>query len=352
MKKFVLYLKLLSGVLLLVGVVNAQEVRWSQYYTVMPTINPASTGAFAGDFRAMANYRMSQYSGSADPFTTMYVSYDQGIKKYEDDGSAKKTFFAFGISFMSDKAGIGALTSQEVGAMFSFNLKISKHSFLSVGAKAAFGTRSVDYSSFKWSSQFDRGDGSYDPSLPTDPLTKYDKVNYIPISTGLMWNYSDLKMLKINAGLGLNRLNEPNVAFDANKTEKLPMQISGNLGADWMIPNSIVSLMPLILYQSQAYYSEINFGLFAKWNLSFDSKMTHLKKTSILYTGLTYRTTGDLILATKFDLRRGLAVGLSYDMGLGSDEVRGRSALEFVLTYSGFFMEKSMLPHKANTEFF
>lgn len=343
---------LIIGFGFLSGTLFAQEVRWSQYYIVMPAINPAATGAFGGDYRIMANYRMNQYSGAAQPFTTIYAAYDQGIKKHQDDGSAKNTFFALGLSFMQDQAGIGSLTSTEISPMFSFNMKVAEQHFISIGAKMSYATRSVDYTSFKWSTQFNRGDASYDPNLPTDPLAEYESVNYFPIGVGLMWNFSNPDKLKMNAGLAVNRINEPDVAFDPDNTEPLPMQMNANLGVDWYIPNTIISLMPLFLYQSQAYYSEMNVGLFAKWHLSFDSKMTHIKKTSILYTGFFYRSNGDMVLSTKLDLRRNLTFGLSFDTGLGEDDYSGRSAIELSIIYRGFFMEKSMIPKKASTEFF
>ena len=333
------------------GTALGQSLRWSQYYDVLPTLNPASTGAFGGDYRLMANYRMSQYA-AGDPFTTIYASYDQGIKKHEEDGSAKNTFFAVGLSFLNDNAGIGSLTTQEVGAMFSFNLKIAKLQFISVGARLAYGSRSVNFNDFQWTTQYNPGDGSFDPTLPSDPSVDYAKVTYLPISTGLMWTYVDPERLKFNLGFALNRLNQPDVAFDPSQSEKLPMVTAVHLGAEWYIPQSIVSLMPLIMYQSRTYYNETNIGLFAKWHLSFDSKLTHIKKTSILYTGMFYRTNGDIILATKFDLRRNLALGFSYDMATGVEESAARTSLEFSIIYSGFFMEKSMVPKKASTEFF
>lgn len=349
-KAVIICLSLVSG--LLSKEVKAQEVRWSQYYLVMPAVNPAATGAFGGDYRLMANYRMNQYSGAADPFTTIYASYEQGIKKHNTDGTAKNTFFSAGLSFMNDKAGVGSLSTTEISGLFSFHLKIADKNFLAVGGRLGYATRTVDYEAFRWSSQFNRGDGSYDPTLPSDPLVDYDNVNYFPIGAGLMWNYSNPDKLKLNAGVGLNRLNQPDVAFDPSNTEELPMQITGNLGADIYIPGSIVSLMPIFLFHSQDYYSDMNMGMFAKWHLSFDSKMTHIKKTSVLYTGMFYRTTGDLILSTKLDLRRNLTIGFSYDMNMGGDDVRGRAATEFAIIYRGFFMEKSMIPKKAESEFF
>ena len=302
----------LIALLLITSANFAQEVRWSQYYVVMPTINPAATGAFGGDYRIMGNYRMSNYSAAASSFNTIYASYDQGIKKHNDDGTAKNTFFSAGLSFLNDKAGVGSLATTEVGGLVSFHLKMSELNFVSVGVKIAYGSRSVDYTSFKWATQFDGSDGTYDPTLPTDPMVEYEKVNYMPLSTGLMWNYSDPERLKLNAGIALGSLNQPDVAFDPENTEELPMEISANLGADIYIPNTIVSLMPLLLYQSSSYYSIVNVGLIAKWQLSFDSKSTHIKKTSILYTGVFYRTNGDIILTTKIDLRRNLTLGLSH----------------------------------------
>ena len=225
---------------------HAQEIRWSNYYAAMPTINAASTGAFAGDYRLIGGYRMSQYS-AADPFTTMYASYDQGINKHNKDRSAKNTFFAAGLSFMNDNAGLGALTTTEVSGLVSFNLKLAENEYLSFGVKAAYGSKSINYNEFTWSSQFESSDGSFDPTRPVDPLVDYQNVTYMPFGTGIMWNYSDPDVLKINAGLAFNNLNQADVAFDPNNTEKLNTKIVGNAGAEFFIPNSLVSLMPLIL---------------------------------------------------------------------------------------------------------
>ncbi len=342
----------LVALLIFTSISFAQEVRWSQYYVVMPTINPAATGAFGGDYRLIGNYRMSNYSGAISSFNTIYASYDQGIKKHKEDGYAKNTFFSAGLSVMNDKAGEGSLATTEIGGLLSFHLRMSELNFVSVGVKMAYGSRSVDYTGFRWASQFDGSDGTYDPTLPTDPMVEYEKVNYMPLSAGLMWNYSDPERLKLNAGISLGALNQPDVAFDPDTTENLPMEIAANLGADIYIPNSIVSLMPLILFQSRSYYRIVNLGLIAKWQLSFDSKSTHIKKTSLLYTGVFYRTNGDIILTTKIDLRRNLTLGLSYDMAVSADDISGRSAFEIALIYRGFFMEKSMIPTKADSEFF
>ena len=160
----------------------------------------------------------------------------------------------------------------------------------------------------------------------------------------------------MNAGIALENVNKPNTAFDSEVAEELPMKMNINVGAEWMIPNTIMALMPHVLFTTGAHYNETNIGVILKTYLSFDSKSTHIKKSSALYTGIFYRTSQDLILLMKFDLRRNIALGLSYDIDLASvsDPIsnKKRSALEFVVTYSSFFKETRLIPRKGSTEFF
>ena len=137
MKK--LFLALLSLSLCWGGRVMAQDINYSQYYTLMPAINPASVGAFGGDYRFLLDYRNSNYS-AADPFTTIFASFDMGIGKYKPgDGSDRRSYFATGLSFMNDKAGDGDLALQEVNLMLAYNLLMGEKSHLTLGTKVGPG---------------------------------------------------------------------------------------------------------------------------------------------------------------------------------------------------------------------
>ncbi|MEQ8324108.1 MAG: PorP/SprF family type IX secretion system membrane protein [Vicingaceae bacterium] len=341
---------------LMVGSVTAQDINYSQYYTVMPAINPASTGAFGGDYRFIMDYRQSQYS-AADPFTTIFASWDMGIAKYKkSDGSERKSFFGAGLNFLNDKAGEGDLGLQEINLMLSYNLRIGELHHLTLGTKVGQATRSVNYSNFRWESQFDEGSASYDPNAFSDPLANNEKANYTPISVGLLWNYAKEDHLKLNAGFALNQVNEPESNFDNRLVENVPMQMVFHTAAEWFIPNTTMSLMPHVMYRSRSYVSETTVGVISKFYLSFDSRMTHIKKSSAFYAGIFYRTTKDLVLLMKVDLRQNIDLGISYDMDIsgeaGTSFVKKRGALEFVLTYSSFWKERTLLPRKGNTEFF
>ena len=197
---------------------------------------------------------------------------------------------------------------------------------------------------------------TYNPDLYSDPLADVEKANYNPISVGLLYNYANQDVLKLNAGFAINNVNEPNTAFSNDLVEEVPSQIIFHTAAEWFVPNTTMSLMPHFLYRSRSFYNEVNIGVISKFYLSFDSKMTHIKKSSALYMGVFYRSTRDLILLTKIDLRQNIALGISYDIDMraigDSETVKQRSALEFVITYSSFWKEQTLLPRRGNTEFF
>ena len=135
--------KIFTGSILFLLVVNAngQDINFSQYYTMMPAINPAAAGAFGGDYRFSLDYRQSKYS-AADPFTTVFASVDAGIAKYKPgDGSDRKSYFGLGLSFLNDKAGEGDLALQQINLMLSYNLNIAKKSIFDLRHPVWYGNK-------------------------------------------------------------------------------------------------------------------------------------------------------------------------------------------------------------------
>lgn len=345
----------LMGLMLFALIANSQEIRYSQFYTLMPALNPAATGAFGGDYRFLGDYRSSNYSASK-PFPTIFASWDQGVAKYRKDNQPRLSYFGWGLSFLNDKAGLGGLTTQEIKASISYTLRMGAKNWLTAGFRGAYASKRVDYSELSWGTQWEEENGGYNPNSPSDPLVDNESVNYFPISAGLLWNYANEDKLKINAGVALNSINEPDAAFDDRVEDKQAMQIVAHAGSEWIIPNTVLGVMPHVLFVSEGYSSEISFGSLVKWYFSWDSKMTHKKKASALYAGVFYRTSRDLVLTTKFEFRRNMALGLSYDIDMSAvsdaTSIKQRSALEVVISYAGFFKERTLLPKKGSIEFF
>lgn len=331
--------------------VKAQELHFSQFYSTLININPGATGAFGGDIRFLSNYR-SQWNSINQPFTTTYASVDAGLFKYRN--SEQGSFPAVGISFLKDKAGAGDLSLTEIDISLSYNLRFGKENILSAGLRAGNAQRSIDFGSLTWDSQFDQSNGTLDPSSPTGEPLRNEKFSYVPISAGLLWNYTLPDRFRMNLGVAMNRINEPDVSFTkSGGKDKLHRQMVIHSSSEVMFNNTDLSLLPHFLYIKQGDSREFTAGLMMKYAVSFDSKYTGIKQSSGVYAGVFFRTNDAIVLATRIDFRNNLSAGLSYDFDTTPlKDVTGRSgAIEVMLLYSGFFKKETHLPRKGSPQF-
>lgn len=79
----------------------AQDIHLSQTHMTPLLVNPANAGS-EYTIRGILNYR-SQWGSVATPFNTMMASFDMNFKP---KNSSKKGYFAGGLYFFNDNAGI------------------------------------------------------------------------------------------------------------------------------------------------------------------------------------------------------------------------------------------------------
>ena len=331
---------------------NGQELHFSQFYSTLININPGATGAFGGDVRFLSNYR-SQWNSIEQPFTTMYASVDAGFFKYRNEGE-QGSFPAVGISFLQDKAGAGDLTLTEINLSLAYNLRFGRQNIVSVGLRAGNAQRKIDFNSFTWDSQFNPGNGSLDPNAATGEPSRNESFSYIPISAGLLWNFTVPDVFRFNLGFARNRLNEPDATFAKRlDTDKLNSQTVIHSSSEIMFNNTDVSLLPHFLYIKQGDSKEFTAGVMMKYAVSFDSKYTGLKKSSGISAGAFIRSNDAIVFATRIDFRNNLTAGLSYDFDTTPlKDITGRSgAIEVMLIYNGFFKQETHLPRKGSPQF-
>ncbi len=339
---------LLAGV----GLVKGQYIHYSQFYTNLYGINPAATGAFRGDYRLFANYRQ-QWNSINQPFQTVFAAYDMGIMKHKDP-SGVKSFPAFGISFLQDQTNDQNLKITEILASLAYNVRLSSKNYLTAGVRVGSASRSLNLANFSWDSQYQTTTGIYDPTAPTGEDANKESVNYVPISGGLLWNFSNPDKYRMNIGLALNRLNQPDASFYQNGSDVLNQQLALNIGGEVFIPNSALSLMPVFLLIDEKVSSETTIGLIGKYAVSFDSKYTGIKKSTGISLGMLYRSQDAVVALIRIDLRGSISIGASYDYDIsGLKTATGnKGATEFMLIYSGFIKKKSKLPQRGSVEFF
>ena len=79
--------------------VFAQDMQFSQFYASPMNLNPAMTGVFEGDFRAVVNYR-EQYNSILDihPFRTISAGFEKRFRIVNSD------YLSVGVTAMQDQS--------------------------------------------------------------------------------------------------------------------------------------------------------------------------------------------------------------------------------------------------------
>jgi len=115
--------KILIVLLILLTTTSAfgQDVHYSQYFNCPLSLNPAETGIFDGDWRAIGNYR-SQWSSLGIPYNTLSASYDKQLY-------LNNHHFSPGFFIMSDNSGNPEIEVTMAYASLGYHQTVNKNYF-------------------------------------------------------------------------------------------------------------------------------------------------------------------------------------------------------------------------------
>ena len=133
--KYILLSGIIFSAILNTGV--AQDIHFSQFSESPATLNPASTGAFNGEFRVVGNLR-EQWKNVGD-YSTYAGSFDMMVMKDKITNGS----FAFGASFFSDKSGDLDFATNTVNLSIAANKSVNEKNNFSLGLQGGFGQRGV-----------------------------------------------------------------------------------------------------------------------------------------------------------------------------------------------------------------
>lgn len=231
MKKiFLLYLFCLSTIF-----VNAQDVHLSQYYTSNQFLNPALTGNYVGDIRAVLNYR-SQWKQVVQPLTTAAFSIEKKFTNFSNT-------FGIGANVINDKLNTLGLQNNSIYLSGSYSKTIKQHVF-SFGLQGGIVIKSFDLSAQTFGNQFDYPTGNYNTSLPSNEQNLLTNQKYFNLNSGI--HYSKLMVSKtFNLGYAIFSLNRPKYGFTSNEF-KVPFRHVLNSSINFNISKSF-SVKPHLL---------------------------------------------------------------------------------------------------------
>lgn len=269
-------------VLMLYVSAKAQDYEFTQFHSNPLYLNPAFSGS-EGCSRIFLNYR-SQWPKLTGNYKTFNTSYDQYIN-----------FLRGGIggNFMYDNAGNGTISAMYLGGMYSYHLQIRDKTVIKAGIQAALVRKEIDWSKLNFAGQID---SNYGWVYTTQEVIKNDVVFYPDFSTGILF-YNDW----LFTGIAVHHITQPNESFDENNVSRLPVKFTFHGGTIIKLINDTsinFTLTPVVLYQQQLEFRQINFGI-------------NFKINPIIF-GIMYRSKDALI--TMIGFQKGfLRFGYSYD---------------------------------------
>ena len=326
----------LISIISIIGAINGygQDIHFSQFQQTPLLINPALTGVFNGDVRALINYK-NQWSSIATPYKTFALSYDMALFKNE----WKNGFLGAGFYFIRDKAGEFDMGITQLNVSVSGIVPITKNNIVSVGLQGGFSQRSIDASKLKWGSQFDGT--KYDPTIDPGESSDFNSFGFGDITAGVLWSYgksktsvaSDLEF-KARAGVAFFHVNKPKWKFYSFSDEKLYSKIVVHGSTYIGLKNTNFALLPSGVFFKQGPSKQLNVGMMIRYMLKPQSKYTGFIKESALLFGGHYRI-GDAFIPSMMYEMANYAIGISYDVNISSLKTgsNGKGGIEIVLRY-------------------
>ncbi len=318
---------LLFFILLLPGLVNAQDPQFSQFYSAPLYLNPAFAGS-SQLTRVGANYRNQWPSLESN-----FVSYTAWGDHFIDEKNSGIGFFVG-----RDQATISGLASTLVAAQYAYQLSLTQTFTLRAGFQAGYTFRNVDFSKFIFGDQINP-DGSIDPTA--EIFNSTSATNFFDVGAGVLL-YSE------NAWFGVSafHLNQPNQSLIGEQST-LPRKFSFHAGYKFFLSEGTIgeglfsrpqerSIAPTAQYKFQGDFDQLDLGLY----LTYEPIIF-----GVWYRGLPVKSVDGvsnneaivlLVGLTKKNKKEIINIGYSYDVTLSNLGTQSGGAHEFSISYAWF----------------
>lgn len=310
---------------------QAQDLRFSQWFNSPLTTNPANTGFIPdADFRIGANYRSQWINVMEVPYKTLSVFGDAQVFRDRIESG----WIGLGGVILRDVAGSGNLTSTKAYGSVAYHQMLGLSSLLSAGFNIGWANKRIDPTRLKFPDQFNQSTGFFDAGIPTNVVFNSTSISYVDMQVGLNYAFFPTEDLYVNGGFSVHHINRPRETFftESGFDNRLSPRYIGFLNASMKL-NQQVIINPMAYYTSQATASELVGGLSANYNLSGDGE------TQVI-GGMYYRVGESLIPLIGFQWKN-FRMSFTYDVTTSplSQYNNARGAIEFSLLKHGFYSE-------------
>lgn len=319
------YLPFLTIILLVPGMLKAQDPQFSQFYSAPLYVNPAFAGT-TPEHRIIANTRI-QWPSLPNSFVTHAVSYDFNMQDLNS---------GIGLLVTKDQAGQTSLSSTSAGLSYAYNARLNKQWVFKPALYFGYVIRDVDFGNIILGDQLDARDPtsvvSIDPAIST-----IENTQYLDLGTGFLF-YNGNSWFGVSA-LHLNRPNQSFIEGDS----PLPIRYSVHGGVRMTLGKKSVfkdikfgSFTPAFAYKRQGEFEQLDVGV----NFHYDPIVVGLWYRGIPISSVQSITDQDALVFLIGVNFRNFEFVYSYDFNVSKLAADSGGSHEFSLIY------RFTIPHK------
>jgi type IX secretion system PorP/SprF family membrane protein len=199
----------LCRLLMLVGMLHAQDPHFSQFFASPLTLNPAFTGKFDGEIRVVGNYR-NQWPTINNAFITSTASVDFHIAK---NRIAPNDTWGVGALFLSDNSAAGAVKYNYASLSTAYHKGLDEEGYhqLGVGFQATYANMRINPAQLTFEDQLTNL-GFTGVTQETFGNTTLNK-SYLDLNAGVLYTGSTNDRNNFYLGISLYHINKPKVQF-------------------------------------------------------------------------------------------------------------------------------------------
>lgn len=310
------------------GVIStfAQDIQYSQYYANPIYLNPAFAGSTSMT-RVGVNFR-NQWPALDQTF----VAYTAYFDHYEERINS-----GFGLIIQGAQESFTQTSTNEIGLVYSYRLKLNESSFIQAGIQGSFVSRDALFDRVILGTQLDIDTGQI-IGEPGDAFEGDSQIRSGDAHAGLMYSGK-----KIWFGASVAHLLEPEISYLTDNSNKLPMKYSihggyrfnlapGDINEFFNNTDQERSVAIGFNYKEQGQFSQLDFGA----EFFFEPLVL-----GVWYRGLPTKyslpNNESLVFLLGVDLPSGLELGYSFDyvvskLGLSSSGGAHEISMRYVFS--------------------
>lgn len=314
----------------------SQDIHFSQYYATPLTLNPALTGHYLGDWRAMGIYR-SQWRSISIPYVTQGLGFDKQLYIY-------KEHLSWGLSYINDQSGNISLVSHQIYGSFAYHKKLPDFHILHMGIQAGYVIKSYNLGNQTFPEQWDFLTGGFNSAFPTNEPNSFDQPSYFDLNAGFSWSRKYTKAEPL-IGASFFHLTQPKISYTGSDNQ-LPLRLvfHGEVKIDL---SKKFALTPRAYFTNMRNVNSLATGL----NATYFMPANALKFNSVwfgTYLRNGYNRNMDAVYCVVGLNYNNFDIGFSYDINISKLKVasnnRGAFELSVIYTAPSTRLDKTYIP--------